>query len=226
MERTKAKEIIDSGVLGKIISAHAMCWFYKPDDYFDIPWHRKKGAGPIIINAIHDIDSMRFLFGDLLSIQAVHANNARGYEVEDTAVALLTFESGIISTLTVSDAIVSPFNWEMTSAENPDYPVEVGFSCLVGGTKGCLSIPSLEVKTNASHYSWKEKIITKQNSIEKKSPLTAQIENFHKVVIDSAEPKVSGREGLETLKITLALKAASRTGNTIILQDFDPTIVD
>jgi predicted dehydrogenase len=53
----KAKEIIDSSRLGTIRSVHGTCWFYKPKDYFDVPWRREKGGG---LNLIHDVDNLRF----------------------------------------------------------------------------------------------------------------------------------------------------------------------
>ena len=44
----KAKELIVSGEIGNIRALQATCWFYKPDEYFDIaPWRTQKGAGPI-----------------------------------------------------------------------------------------------------------------------------------------------------------------------------------
>ena len=43
---------------------------------------------------------------------------------EDLAAAVLCFEIwSIIGTVTVSDSIVSPWSWELTSGENPTYPM-------------------------------------------------------------------------------------------------------
>jgi len=50
----QAQEAIDSGRLGQVVAVHGICWFYKPEDYFEIEWWRKKGAGPIFLNLIHD----------------------------------------------------------------------------------------------------------------------------------------------------------------------------
>ena len=55
----KAKETIESGRLGRILAVHGTCWFYKPNDYFDIAWRREKGAGPAFLNLIQDVDSLR-----------------------------------------------------------------------------------------------------------------------------------------------------------------------
>jgi hypothetical protein len=49
----KAKETIESGRLGWVLAVHGTCWFFKPDDYFDIAWRREKGAGPVFLNLIH-----------------------------------------------------------------------------------------------------------------------------------------------------------------------------
>jgi len=49
----KAKEIIDSGRLGRILVVNAMFWLFKPDDYFDIDGRRQAGAGPVFLNLIH-----------------------------------------------------------------------------------------------------------------------------------------------------------------------------
>lgn len=208
----EAKKIIDSGVLGQTLAAHAMCWFYKPDSYFDVPWHRNEGAGPTLINAIHDIDNLRFLLGEVTSVQANETRLVRGHEVEETAVAIFTFASGVIATLSVSDAIVSPWNWEMTSGENPDYPVENAFSCLIGGTHGSLTIPDLEIKSHKKERSWQQPITTQKTPIKQAKPLVAQIENFCDVIHGRAKPRMNGRDGLQTLKVVHAVKEASRTG--------------
>lgn len=213
----KAKKILDSGVLGQILAVHVMCWFHKPESYFDIPWHRNAGAGPILINTIHDIDNLRYLFGEVASVQAIETNLIRNYAVEETAAALLAFKSGMIATISVSDAIVSPWNWEMTSGENPDFPLEDSFCCLVGGTHGSLTIPSLEVKTNAKERSWRNPIVSNKIAFEAAKPLPAQINNFCDVIRGRAEPRVSGLDGLQTLRVVSAVKEASKTGQKISL---------
>ena len=65
----QAKAKIDAGDLGRLVAVHGMFWLYKPDDYFDVEWRRKPGAGPVYINLIHDIDLLRHLIGEVASVQ-------------------------------------------------------------------------------------------------------------------------------------------------------------
>ena len=137
----QAKEAIDSGRLGQIVAVHGICWFYKPDDYFDAEWRRKKGAGPVFLNLIHDVDNLRYLCGDVVAVQAQETNALRGNEVEDAAVILLRFASGVLGTVNVSDEIVSPWSWELTSGENPAYTHTAESCYQIGGTRGSLTDP-------------------------------------------------------------------------------------
>ncbi len=77
----KAKEIIDSGRLGRILVVNAMFWLFKPDDYFDIDGRRHAGAGPVFLNLIHDADYLRYLFGEIVAVHARESNAVRGNAV-------------------------------------------------------------------------------------------------------------------------------------------------
>jgi predicted dehydrogenase len=89
----RAKQIIESGRLGRILVVNAMFWLFKPDDYFDMPWRRERGAGPVFLNLIHDIDNLRYLFGDIAAVEARESNAMRGNAVEETAVLLIEFKN-------------------------------------------------------------------------------------------------------------------------------------
>src|SRR5438132_11051436 len=105
-----AREFAQSGALGKLAAATGMWLHRKPDDYYDVTWRREAGGGPILINAIHDIDCLRMVVGEIESVQATAARNTRGFPVEDTAAAVLTFANGALGSFIVSDATASPWN--------------------------------------------------------------------------------------------------------------------
>jgi predicted dehydrogenase len=213
----KAKETIASGRLGKIVSVHGFCWFLKPDDYFDVEWRRKKGAGPVFLNLIHDVDNLRYLLGEVVSVQAQETSDVRGNEVEDAAVILLRFQSGVLGTVNVSDAVVAPWSWELTMGENPAYPHTAESCYFIGGTHGSLTVPYLDLWHNKEKRSWWEPIHKDRVPFPDQDPLRLQIRQFANAIRGNEPPLVSGREGLETLKVVEAVKQAAATGNLVRL---------
>ncbi|MEM9426348.1 MAG: Gfo/Idh/MocA family oxidoreductase, partial [Pseudomonadota bacterium] len=149
-----AKQIIDQGRLGRIAAVNAMFWLNKPADYFDTTWRTQAGGGPTYINLIHDIDLLQFLCGPIETVQAREANHVRGFAVEDTSAIMLIFASGALGTISVSDAVSSPWSWELTSGENPAYPRTDQSCYTIGGTKGALSLPDLRVWSHEGAQSW------------------------------------------------------------------------
>ncbi|MDX8443306.1 Gfo/Idh/MocA family protein [Mesorhizobium australafricanum] len=213
----KGKEIIESGKLGRVLVVNAMFWLFKPDDYFDISWRRERGAGPVFLNLIHDVDNLRYLFGDVAAIQARESNAVRGNAVEETAVILIEFKNGVLGTATVSDAVVAPWSWEMTTGENPAYPKTQQSCYLIGGTHGSLAVPSLEVWRNPGKRSWWEPFDQTRIEVDDEDPLVLQIRQFCKVIRGDEPPLVSGREGLKTLRVVDAVKRSAATGERIEL---------
>jgi predicted dehydrogenase len=214
---TAAKARIASGEIGEIVAVHGICWLYKPDDYFGANWRKQAGAGPVLINLIHDIDLLRYLCGEVRTVQAFDSNRVRGHQVEDTAAIIMAFDNGALATVTVSDTIVAPWSWELTAGENPAYP-NTGQSCyFIGGTHGSLEIPGGKVWSNPSQRSWWEPINSVSSKVDEQDPLHAQISHFCRVISRSEKPIVSGREGLRTLQVVEVIKRAANSGTLVHL---------
>ena len=145
-------------------------------------------------------------------MQAITSNLQRGFPVEDTAALLLRFASGLLGTLSVSDAISSPWSWEFTSGENPAYTRTSEASCMIGGTLGSIAIPSLAVWSHGRAPDWWNPIGAERIQPEAADPLALQIRNLCDVARGRAAPVVSGRDGLETLRVALAAQQAAATG--------------
>lgn len=206
----KAVEIVRSGELGTLVAVNAVWLSRKPEDYFDITWRREAGGGPVLINAIHDIDSLRMLCGDIETVQAATDSAVRGFPVEDTAAAVLRFANGMLGTLIVSDTVATPWSWETTSRENPFYPVEPENCYLIAGTRGSLAVPSLEVRWYDGRQDWGLPLHQRRVPYEPADPYCEQMRNFAAVIAGTEAPVLSGRDGAMTLATTLAITAAAR----------------
>lgn len=212
-----AKRVLESGRLGRILTAQGTFWVAKPEDYFDVAWRREAGGGPTFINLIHDVDLFRYLLGPVEAVHAMEAGTVRNHSVEDTAVVLLRFASGVLATMAASDAVASPWSWEMTAGENPAYPRQDQSCYQIGGTHGSLAIPQLTLWTNAAAPDWREPLLREQIDFAPADPLEAQLRHFCDVIRGHADPLVSGQEGLATLRVVEAIKTSARSGLVVRL---------
>lgn len=212
-----AKAAIEAGELGTVVAAHAMVWLMKPDDYFDVAWRREPGGGPIYLNLIHDVDLLRHLVGEIVSVTALESRAVRGHDVEDTAVILLAFASGALGTVNLSDTIAAPWSWELTAGENPAYPRTDEACYLIGGTHGALELPNNRLWHHPGGRSWWAPISARSAPMAAGDPLVRQIEQFVAVIRGAEPPLVSGREGLRALEVVEAIKASAVGGGSVVL---------
>ena len=213
---SKVKDIIKKGKLGKIVSANVLCWLYKHKAYYKEKWRVSKGGGPLGINLVHDIDMICYLLGSIKYVQAFTTNKTRKFQVEDTATISLIFNSGALCTLNLSDTIVAPWSYELTAGENPAYPITDQSAYMIGGTKGSLQFPNLKYWFYKKERSWWNKIFIEEDKNKKDdNTLVNQIDHFADVVSKKVKPKVSGNDGLISLKIFAAITKSAKTGKKI-----------
>tara|TARA_X000001036_G_scaffold184396_1_gene174175 strand:- start:224 stop:1264 length:1041 start_codon:yes stop_codon:yes gene_type:complete len=212
----KVKRIIQSKKLGKIVSANILCWLYKHKKYFNEKWRVSEGGGPLGINLVHDIDMICYLLGPVKYVQAFKSNNIRKYKVEDTASVNLFFKSGTLCTLNVSDTITSPWSYELTAGENPAYPITDQSSYFIGGTRGSVQFPNLKLWYYKKDRSWWNNIFNNKIKVQKSDEtLINQIDHFSRVVLKKEKPKVTGKDGLNSLIIFDAINKSSKSGKKI-----------
>ena len=144
----QAHSMIEEGRIGQVRAVHATCWFYKPDSYFDAALAQTYRGRTDLVNLVHDIDLIRHLCGEIVSVQAQSTKAVRGQKNEDVACALLGFANGAIGTISGQTASCS-MELEMTSQEYPIYPATSQSSYMIGGSHGSLSVPDLSLWTIA-----------------------------------------------------------------------------
>src|ERR1700675_1619980 len=118
------KNLVVAGALGKPILVDARVKWYRPPDYYSNSRWRGTwaldGGGALINQAIHTVDLLLYLLGDVARVQARTATVLHKIEAEDTAVATLEFASGAVGTLLA------------TTAAYPGYPRRIEIT----GTEG------------------------------------------------------------------------------------------
>ena len=210
------KKKLSQGIIGEIIAVNGTCWLFKPEEYFKVKWRIQKGAGPLGINLVHDIDLLYYWLGPVKSVLALTSNAKRKRIIEDTASVILEFNSGTICNLSVSDTIVAPWSYELTAGDNPAYPLTDQSSYMIGGTKGSLQIPNIKLWFNKERSWWKP-IYSKKYNPKIINPLINQISNFCNVIKKKERPLVAAEDGLESLKIFEAILESSKMEKKIYI---------
>jgi len=213
----RAKQLVTDGVLGRPVSATAMSVWLKPDPYFDTTWRREAGGGPVLINLIHDIDLMRHLLGDIVSVQAMTSNRVRGFAVEDTAAVLLQFANGALGTISVSDTVVAPWNYDLAAGEQAHYPRQDIDSHYLSGSEGSLTLPRLELWRYKGTRGWHEPLSVERTAVHAGNPYSEQLRHLRAVAEGHETPLCSGIDGLKTLEATRAVLAAGASGQAVHL---------
>lgn len=204
-----AKKLIDSGALGAIFAVSAHWILQKPDDYFDVAWRREPGAGPLLVNLVHDIDLLRYLLGEIDEVQAMSSNAGRGYANEDSAVVNLRFACGALGSAVLSDCGVSPWSWEMNSAENAVYAHTPENCYLISGSQGALAIPQMRWWRYGEQRGWHAPLLEETLPVETIDPFILQLRHFIQVINGEAEPIIDAADALRSLEVIDAIRRLS-----------------
>jgi predicted dehydrogenase len=217
----KAKEVLDCGVLGRLVAVMGSATFPKPDHYFDdAPWRREPGGGPILLNMIHEVHNLRMLCGEIVAVQAIASHATRRFPVEDTVSMNLRFANGALGSFMLSDTAACPRSWEQTSQENKAYPTYEDEDCyVIAGINGSLSVPTMRLKTyrRPEDRSWWKPFEASRVATVRDDPIKLQMEHFGALVRGEAKPLVSARDGLANLRVTEAIAEAAKRGSTVEL---------
>lgn len=192
----KLKSIIDEGTLGKIVMVDASVKWFRDQEYYDSAGWRGTlsldGGGAVINQAIHTVDLLLWLCGDVESLQAYKDTlTHERIEGEDNAVASLRFKNGAIGVFKASTSIVPPQNRAIEiHAEN-----------------GTAHLDGDRLKLRGTDLDEEETNIEESSGAGASSPLAGMSNNNHKKQYDQIlpaflndnEPVVSGQNSLKSL---------------------------
>ncbi|MHB0961059.1 MAG: Gfo/Idh/MocA family protein [Pirellulaceae bacterium] len=102
----KLKQVLDAGLLGRLLHAQVDSFWWRGGNYYDLWWRGtwdKEGGGCTMNHAVHHIDLFQWMMGLPTELLAVNANlNHDNSQVEDFAIAVLIYPDGRIGQITSS----------------------------------------------------------------------------------------------------------------------------
>ena len=200
------KKLLDIGQIGSVVLASMIWAVRKPDAYFDVPWRAGRAGSPIMINLVHELDLLRFLFGDVVHVSGFGSRAVRGQDRIESGGVTLGFANGRVATLAFADTSPSPWGFEAGTGENPNIGTTQQDMLWITGTKGSISFPSLTLWGGADD--WSQAVQPRDVPCEEGVPLVAQLEHFAEVVAGRAKPLIDAQDAAKTLAVTLQIEAA------------------
>ena len=129
----RVKLALTNGELGEIRVISVRTRWCRPQRYYDLaPWRGtfSHDGGALTNQGIHHVDLLRYLGGDVESVNATMRTLGADIEVEDTVVATFKYAGGAVG------------NLEVTTAARPD---NFGASLSIVGSKGLAQIGGIAV---------------------------------------------------------------------------------
>jgi predicted dehydrogenase len=208
----KAKEILDSGILGKVLTFRTAFGHPGPEgwsiDGRNSWFFRKKEAimGAMGDLGVHKADLIRWMLSDEVTEVAamIGTLDKEGTDVDDNAICLLRMRSGVIGNLVASwtsykgednSTILWCQNGVMKIGTDPNDQVIVE---LRDGTVNKYKVG--EIATNE-----------KQTSSD-------VIDVFVNCIVNGTAPSISGEEGARSLKVILAAFESEASGSIVKLE--------
>ncbi len=208
------KSLIESGLLGKICCSHVRSYWWRGHEYYDTWWRglwEKEGGGPTLNHAVHQIDLLNWIRGQMPSevfsmlSNVLHDNS----EVEDISLSLLKYRDKTLGDIT-------------GSVIHHGEGQALIFQCEYGK----ISFPwDIQANTAKPDGFPMENTILKQKINDRKrfiKPLiyeghTGQIDNFLMAAERGTDPLITGIDGRNTLELITAIYKSGCLGQPVKL---------
>lgn len=200
------RRLIAQGEIGRCLGVRAEVGQYLPSwrpdtDYRQGVSARKELGGGVLLELSHEFDYLRWVFGEVRSVQAVVARQSRlEIDVEDTADLLLQFDRA-----GEGSAVLASVHLDFVRHDSVR-------TCTVAGEHATLrwnGIAGSVERFSAGASAWETVFAC---TPERDATYIAQWNHFLACVSGSDAPQVSGRDGLAVLRIVEAAREAAATG--------------
>ncbi|TDF93216.1 Gfo/Idh/MocA family protein [Paenibacillus piri] len=206
-EVVRAKRILESGQLGKLIEADAYLKFYRPESYYlSSRWKGTRqwdGGGALMNQGIHGLDLLLWLAGPVNSVTAQVRTLRHSIEVEDTAAAIVQYGNGAIGVI------------QGTTSVYPDHPQLLTFH----GTNGTMELAGTEVPyiRRLTLLDSPERDISAPPPADDRlgEAHVRQYQDFVESIRSSREPSINGQEGRKALELVRAIYLSSERRGTV-----------
>lgn len=206
-----SKNAINSGNIGTLVFCSGTFNYSRTQEYYDSDAWRGTwaldGGGALMNQAVHGIDMLIMLGGDVKSVFAKCETKARNIEVEDTAAAIIKYKNGALG---VMEAATSLKDGQETvlSVSGTDGMISFGDSeILTWNTKDGSAAPSVTDSMGGKNCAWTGVFEGHRLLVEN---MADAIENGTPLLIPACDAR-------KAVDVILAIYRSSQTGKEVFL---------
>ncbi len=220
----RIRAAIDDGRIGRPILGEVSVLLHRPSRYYaDDPWRGRwdtDGGGVLMTQAIHQIDMLAWYLGAPTSVSGFIRTHAHGnhMETEDSASAVVAFDSGATATITATTAAGHNLGNRVTVVGQTGAIASVlEFPEGAEGINEIWTVPGQTVLTTPFDPALPADPDVAEVNARLGEFHTAQLRDFVDAVRSGRAPAVTGRDARTSLAIVAAIYESSRTGATVEL---------
>jgi predicted dehydrogenase len=202
-ERWTARKWVRGGRFGDVILADAAVKWHRAQSYYDDGWHgtRDMDGGVLLQQAIHEVDTLQWLAGDVERVTALQGTLTHELECEDTAVVALEFENGGFGCIEAT-----------TSVDSGRSGIELN------GTEGSF--------TDGEFAIHGETVDPDLEDPPCGPGFEGQVRDFFRAIRQNRDPIVDGREGRASVEIVIAAYASASLDRPVSMDELRDLEVD
>jgi UDP-N-acetyl-2-amino-2-deoxyglucuronate dehydrogenase len=214
----RLRELAGGGQLGRLLLGEASTKWYRSQGYYDSAGWRGTWAmdgGSLLNQGIHYVDMLTWIMGPVAEVRAVYATADHQIEVEDTALAVVTFASGAVGTITASTVVFPGFAQRLEiSGTNGTAIIEDGELTHLGLRQ---EVPDPGLRGHREHLGAALPGAAVSAAAIGVASHAAQIADLLAAAEHGRPPAVTGADGRATLEIIWAVYESARTGQPVTL---------
>jgi predicted dehydrogenase len=208
-EYAAAKELVDSGQIGKPGTIHLRRCSYRPKKPSNNWFLDEQKSGGILMDlAIHDFDYARWVAGDVRTVYTQKVSSLDPSSPIDFGLTILTHENGTLTHVTCGWAYPPP-------------NFQTGFD--INCERGAVHFDSEETMPihNLIQTDKDAPDVALPGSPLAESPYTSEIKEFYRAICYGDEVRVTGMDGVKAVQIACAARESARTGEPVQIKPLE-----
>ena len=210
------KDAFDKGRFGDLVSVSVRLRWCRLQNYYEDGWHGTWAQDGGVTNqqAIHHVDALTWICGNVKSVFALAAQRANQLQAEDTLTAAIELENGGLATL------------ELTTAARPK---DIEASITITGTKGIAQIGGVALN-KIEQWKFADSVDVEKNVINE---FSEEVDNGYgishyrqlkEIFVNFRDGHLNkipfiAKECIHTLKLIHSIYASVETGRKVYLSD-------